>query len=694
MAFDISTGAVSAEPRPDLSDAAPGQFDEFHEVHGDSLMRLLLLACNDEDLADQACRAALMRAQRRWKQIGDHPDPLAWAFGVGLNEAHKTLRDRPADTINEATGGYMRGLALPEALAALPLHQRAALVSAYCAGWADEDTALGFGVERSTIATRRTRGVTFLAHHLRADTIETEAQLVALLAQQHAAMEPTVPTLNDVRRGARRRAWRDRALIAAAVLGIIALGGALVQAAPDGAPDVEIPETALPPNSTGDWFGPVSDGRGGFVALNVRGASRFVASSDGGEWFDEAVWNSRAADLRTEVTSFDRSGRRYVATIEAAGAITGFVPPRVALSTNLSTWNVRAIEIEEPVAVDGLRRRFRIVRTAWAGEKLLVAVEIDESLDHRALAIAPPDVCVESATAASRVAHLCDGRVIEVSREQLPNRPRTRFFLAEDGGDFVEVSLPINPRSIVAAGNGFSAVLADGAISVSSDGLQWTAVGSAQQEARFLLIEGNSSGQTLQVSPAAEGWTTTIYDAGSQGVTGSLPLAIDPASIWSKPDLAAGPAGWALFVTSSRPWDRGEVVPGWAIETPKWIVSQLPDADVIWMQRIDGAVTYTFSERAGEVVESPDGSMLIFDPVTGDLLAEISSEAVEASRTTSLRADGIKSEVLFSADGSTWRSIWQSRDDAWFGSVAVGDDEVVLSGVHLAGRPISIPIDN
>lgn len=693
MAFDISTDAVSAEPRHEVTDQEPAQFADFYAANGDPLLRLLLLACNDEALAHKACRVALMRTRRRWKRIADRPNPLTWALGIGLAEADKTLRDRPLDSINAATGGYVRGLPLPQAFAALPLQQRAALVAAYCAGWADEDTAYGFEIERSTIATRRTRGITFLAHHLRTDTIETEGQLIAYLAQQIAALDPQVPALSDVRRGSRRRTWRDGLFVAAAVLGAIALGGALLRSGSADEPVPEMPELALPPNATSDWFGPVSDGSGGFVALNVRGASRFVSSANGIDWFDTAAWNSRATDLRTEVTSFDWSAGRYLATIEAADAITGFVPPRVAMSTTLSSWDVRTVELDQPVEIAGLSRRYRIVRTAWAQGNLIVAVEIDEALDFRSLGIAPAEVCVESETSTRRVAHLCDGSVIEVLREQLPGQSQTRFFVSQGGADFVEVSVPIDPSSLVAAGSGFAGVDATGAILASAEGLEWTAIGSGEQEARFLLIEGNSQGQTLQVAPAAAGWTTTIYDGEVEDAVGSLPIAVDPASIWSKPDLAAGPAGWALFVTSSRPWERGEAVAGWAVETPKWIVSRLPDSPFTTVQRIDGAVSYRFHDRATEVVLLAEGGVELVDPIDGDRLVVVTAEAIEASRSATLRADGVKSEVFFSPDGSSWRSIWQSRDDAWFGSVAVGDEEVLLSGVHLAGRPISLALD-
>lgn len=161
MAFDISLGESPPEALP------PQTFEEFFAASAAQVANVLSLACNDSALTDSALTdsalaAALARASQRWSYLETHPNPIGWVIHEGLRHADKVLRNSPALSINQATGGYVRGLDLTDALAALPLQQRAAVIAGYYLGWSDEFTASGFETAVATQRTRRDRGASFL----------------------------------------------------------------------------------------------------------------------------------------------------------------------------------------------------------------------------------------------------------------------------------------------------------------------------------------------------------------------------------------------------------------------------------------------------------------------------------------------------------------------------------------------------
>ena len=88
-----------------------------------------------------------------------------------------------------------------------------------------------------------------------------------------------------------------------------------------------------------------------------------------------------------------------------------------------------------------------------------------------------------------------------------------------------------------------------------------------------------------------------------------------------------------------------------------------------------------------------DGTIVLVDPRTGSVLVEVTQEDIDQARPESLGTSRVKAQVLFSPDGVSWRSVWTSTEDAWSGSVAVGDNEVLVSGTQLTGGPITIQLD-
>jgi len=671
MAFDIST-----EGRTPRSAPPPTTFDEFIDIHSDALARALQLACGDSAVADSALHAALVKTAQQWKRLGNHDNVLGWAFNAGVSSADDTLNKRAPLALNRATGGYTRGLPLDQAIAALPLQQRAALVMSNYWGWSDDHASLGIGEPVDTVATRRTRAVSFVGHHLRVESGDAAQSIRALFESHAAGIEPKPVVAAAIRRAARRRTVRTRvgAVVAGAVLiaggaGLVQVTSAALTPTPDG------PQPIAGPSTSVDWFAPVSDGQGGFVALNVAGSSEFAETQDGVTWFEASTWNSRAVDLRTEVSGFTRSGGRYIATIEAARSIRSAVPPRIATSTDLRDWSVSTIDIVMPDDVEGLRSRARISRVQAAGGKIMAAVEIEEVVDYNALGIGRQDICVDVDFDALRAFYLCEGEIVTLSRTTDQVAASTVFVLSEDGGPFETVSLPagVDPQSLESFGGRFVVVDPVRArLLISRDGRTWTELDNIKAN-RFALVSGRDDGRVLVVHPNQSGWASSVLDADLQVAGVELDVDLDPASVWTKPQLSSGPAGWALLVTTSRPWERVDTTPGWAVDTGDWVVSRMPGSGIITAQDELRLTTYRFNEDSDSLQIAPDGSVtLSFPEVEEDerVLVEVTGDQIERSRSNG-GVDEIKSQVLFSADGVSWRTIWQSNEDTWFASVAV-----------------------
>lgn len=697
VAFDISIGN-----EPQHSVEPPPSFEAFYEANIEGLRLALRLVANEAAAAADATEHAVVAVAQRWKQLEHHPHPMGWAFARGVSAIESSVRESPSPHIDEATGGYVHGLGLTEALRELPVQQRAALVAAYFLGWPDELTAAGAEDPTSRVTSRRQLGLRFLERHGLEDLSAIEATLRSTFTERSVSASDVMAESTDVavvRRRGRRRRLRNRLLVSAAVLALIGVGAGLVQVSSSLATsESRGPQLVAGPSTSPDWFGPVSDGSGGFIALNTSGAARFAWSSDGIEWFREAIWNSRAVDLRSEVTGFDRAAGRYIATIEAASAINAYVSPFVATSTDLDTWDVRALDLGEPPQVDGLRLSVEIVGLAATVDNMLVAVQIDQVADYRSFGIRPGDVCLELDEPERLVLYLCDGETIDIPRSSSQSGAiaLTRYFLGEGGGEFVEVAVPeaIDPYSLVGSANSFAAVdELSGDVLWSRDGRTWQNRFTPARQNRFTLLTGSERSTSLIVLPDASRWSSVRFTGTSEPSAGSVPVDLDPAAVWIKPELASGPAGWALFVTTSRPWERTNSSRGWAVDTGDWVVTLQPGATRITALAADGSRTLDFAQ-AGPFVETDGaGDINLVEPETGEELVSLSQDQIEASRSgAEFASSGAAAQVFFSDDGVEWRSIWEASEDTWFGTLAVGDDEVILSGTTLTGGPITIPL--
>ena len=804
MANDISLGERSPVQRP-----RPG-IVAFCAGLGPELGQAVALAVGNKKAAQRSFNQALARAARQWNRIDT--DAAAWIFGTALSQVERTV---DADLVASGRihdfpleGRGMQQAQLAASVSALPMTQRSVLVATHFSRWTERETAAGLGVPEQTIATRHRRAVGFLCqrHGVTPDVLVPALEEYFLREAEGATL--TLPDGAGLVRMARRRSLRNR--LAIGVLGVALIGAAATLVAVDrpatSFADGPVPEpTVAPPTTSSQWFGPVSDGSGGFIALNTSSGALFSRSTDGTDWYREALWNSRAVDIRTVVTSFSQSGGQYLAALEPAGATRQFVAPRIASSRNLEDWLVLDVDVGELPEIEGLLPSARILGMAAAGNRQLVAIRIEDTIDYRAHDVRARDVCVVANDERGITLHLCDGSDIEVaspsSRAVAGFDNRNRLFLSEAGQPFTEIDAPreFNPFGLFSFGGRFG-LLDDTTTQLveSIDGRDWDPLFAIESESRFGLAAGSLAGGAMIVNPQGDGWESHLIDDG-EVASGVLPVEMNPAAVWLKPQIASGPAGWAMFVTASRPWERaGNENPGWAVDTGEWIVSHLPGTETYSVQSRDGATSYRYAPSGRvssrdvdetRLAQSFFGGVQLFHPVTGDLLVEVDENQIAASRggfgdapSGSVELDGWKLEgnvetgplevtppggqtatygdgyaflngqigdgveleiaqdetgasirflselagpsgelvvpiaelrnelatqapssttpgdppvasVLFSTDGIEWRVIWESVDDTWYGTIAVGDSEVLLSASQLTGGPIRIPLD-
>lgn len=711
MAADISIDEKQRSEPLERSTPDPVDFEAFYRDHAPELKVACHLIAPDQHAADRAFERSAATIARQWTRLVDHPNPAGRWLDAAIDEIGRSADD----TSDSTAGGYLRGLSLDQAVEALPARQRASLVTTYVLGWSDGHTARGLEVDELAVTTLRRRALGFVTHHLPA--ADDPVELVADYLTTRAALVPDdVPDGAAIMRRGRARKLLARGAVAIVTLAAIAVAGLIGSVERSSYNlDVHTPEQVEPPASGAEWFGPVSDGEGGFIALNAAGASRFSSSDDGEVWFEEATWNSRSINLRTEISGFERSGNRFVATIEDPSILNATVAPFIATSPDLRRWDVHQIDVEQATRSEGLRTHADILGTAATADRVLIGVDTRIVVDHASLSVRPSEVCRETVTEASVQLFLCDGSSIIIDTEgrgASADDGRARLYAQEDRTSLIELALPddADPSTLVSFDEGFAMVeKSSGAIVVSETGRTWQQAHLPDEANRFMLLAGAGNGSALVVQPQADGWLAYRVDANGTSSASPLPITIDPALVWIKPHLVNGPAGWALFITTSRPWERAEATRGWAVEVDDWVVSRQPDSRFVTARSTDGSVSHRYrvaldrdpvkdatsdNTASGEAyVERPeDEAVTLLDPITGEVLVEVSQQRIDDSRPVLDAPSAVDAQVLFSEDGRSWRSIWESSTPTWQGSIAVGDNEVVLSGSQLTGPPIVIPL--
>jgi RNA polymerase sigma-70 factor (ECF subfamily) len=134
----------------------PGQdFEEFY-AHG-PVVRALLVASGDREVAGDVVAEAFSRAFERWDRVQHMENPTGWVYRVSVNllrrrwtrarlERSLLRRRRPTGSVAEID-------LVPElwaAIAALPLRQRTAIALRYVADLSERDVAAAMGIAEGT----------------------------------------------------------------------------------------------------------------------------------------------------------------------------------------------------------------------------------------------------------------------------------------------------------------------------------------------------------------------------------------------------------------------------------------------------------------------------------------------------------------------------------------------------------------
>jgi RNA polymerase sigma-70 factor (ECF subfamily) len=147
----------------------PEPFDAFYRAHVDRIHRALSLTLGDASLGREATDEAMVRAYANWPRVRGLDNPAGWVFRVGLNWAlswrRKLRRERPAvpeDQHPPAAPPDPAALAAREALAQLPVAQRAVVVCRVLLDLSTSETAAALSLSEGTVKSRLARSLTAL----------------------------------------------------------------------------------------------------------------------------------------------------------------------------------------------------------------------------------------------------------------------------------------------------------------------------------------------------------------------------------------------------------------------------------------------------------------------------------------------------------------------------------------------------
>ena len=155
----------------------PEDFGEFYLAAYRRLLRQLFAVTGDLAEAEDVLQEAFARAILRWARIRAYENPESWVRRVALNLAGtgaRRLRRRAAALLKLGPPPVVPPLSpdaldLHNALRALPLAQRQAIVLHHLVGLPVDQVAAELGVPSGTVKARLSRGRTALARHLGPD---------------------------------------------------------------------------------------------------------------------------------------------------------------------------------------------------------------------------------------------------------------------------------------------------------------------------------------------------------------------------------------------------------------------------------------------------------------------------------------------------------------------------------------------
>jgi RNA polymerase sigma-70 factor (ECF subfamily) len=69
-------------------------FEDFYRAHRETILRAVVFALEDADLALEATDEAMARAHERWDDVAAMSNPMGWVFRVAVNVVRNRLRRR------------------------------------------------------------------------------------------------------------------------------------------------------------------------------------------------------------------------------------------------------------------------------------------------------------------------------------------------------------------------------------------------------------------------------------------------------------------------------------------------------------------------------------------------------------------------------------------------------------------------
>ena len=141
-------------------------FETFYRSERPSVLRAVVFAVGDRDLAVDCTDEAMARAFERWDDVSLGANPTGWVFRVAVNLGYSRFRRRRLERIKPIRPAPrpddIEGVADPaiaRALAALPLEQRTVIVLRYHLDWSIDQIAEALGDPAGTVKSRLHRGL-------------------------------------------------------------------------------------------------------------------------------------------------------------------------------------------------------------------------------------------------------------------------------------------------------------------------------------------------------------------------------------------------------------------------------------------------------------------------------------------------------------------------------------------------------
>jgi RNA polymerase sigma-70 factor (ECF subfamily) len=148
-------------------------FEEFYAAVFGRLVGQLYLVTGDLQDAEDAVQEALTRAAVRWERLRDYAVPEAWVRRVAMNlasdgfrRARRRLAAAARLRLQPDHPATLEGLAVTEALQALPLAQRKVVVLHHLLDLPVDRVAAELGVPAGTVKSRLARARAALAAQL------------------------------------------------------------------------------------------------------------------------------------------------------------------------------------------------------------------------------------------------------------------------------------------------------------------------------------------------------------------------------------------------------------------------------------------------------------------------------------------------------------------------------------------------